>query len=285
VLNDPNKIRAKCITYLKDHKEDLTRFFYNRAHFFDFLAHLRVFLIFFVILSPIIKKSCYFKSFIEFAESATEIVTYDGYIAEMSQPTCWGGEIEVQALSKAYEVNVVVHQPGTYDNLVLDMAKLKLEEETKSATTLGGLGGLKGGPKKKKGMAFLTDEEKKKKEEEERLAKEEAERKENEKWSEKFESVSDAMRFAGTRIDDAETRSAKKNFLIHEKINFDSKTAPCIQLSYHPDHHAGKHYNAVAFESDEVALKPTEKRPVRTAVDVAGEIQKGRREYLRKEEV
>ena len=50
-----------------------------------------------------------------------EAGSFDSYLRRMSQPSTWGGDIEIQALSQAYEVNVVLHLPSHYPDVVAEL--------------------------------------------------------------------------------------------------------------------------------------------------------------------
>ncbi len=49
----------------------------------------------------------------DFAPFVEDDKTFEGYISEMRTDAVWGGHIELQALSRAFSVNLVVHQLGS----------------------------------------------------------------------------------------------------------------------------------------------------------------------------
>lgn len=49
----------------------------------------------------------------DFAPFVEEDESWDGYIERMREPGEWGGNLELQAVSRLKQVNVAVHQPGT----------------------------------------------------------------------------------------------------------------------------------------------------------------------------
>lgn len=48
---------------------------------------------------------------------------FEGYLQRMSEPSTWGGDIEIQALSQCFEVNVVLHLPSHYPDVVAELQK------------------------------------------------------------------------------------------------------------------------------------------------------------------
>lgn len=185
----------------------------------------------------------------------TDSNCFSFYCKTMRKPKTWGGEMEIQALSKCYNVNVTVHVPSFSEEFQKSTSP-DADWEGEDWNTGPKLEALGGGskPKKKKKGNFLDN-----------LA---------EDFATKTALVDDNAILSPKKTDSAaeskaETESLKTSILaviqssdntskstmgnpVLENYHFPVSESPSVQLSYHPEYHLGKHYNSVSL-SDESA--------------------------------
>lgn len=160
----------------------------------------------------------------------------------MAQPATWGSDIEIQALARVFNVNVLIHVPYSYEQ----HEKQVEDNLSDRAATDTGIRTFGAAPGKKKAVpAWMRDEE----EQDSAPAAPSAETSTNEK-----EDASSKTRPQDQSLVEIIRKDLKPGAQLIEMINF-AEDVPLVQLAYHPYYHCGKHYNSVFLESADAASK------------------------------
>eukprot|EP00392_Amoebophrya_sp_AT5.2_P019041 g19731.t1 len=209
LLDDPERhqeVRDRCVDFLERHRDD-------------------------------------FEPFVVDGESCRD---FRSYTKSMREPLTWGGDIEVQALSRAYEVNVAVFVPITFQK---DAGAAAAEAEEAARRALAAR-------KKKAKPLWLQEEEDRGLEADQGQAgSTESEIKADvllagaEKIKTEREGPAEGPRPPGRELQCCPSDLLREEFgkeaQVIEMFNFEREVAACVTVSYHPAYHLGKHYNAV----------------------------------------
>lgn len=146
----------------------------------------------------------------------------------MSLPTAWGGDVEVQALSRLYGANVLVHIPSTYE--IPELEKAAEEQKNPFAHYQAH------SADDKTEVAERQMRDRRRKVEEKLIA-----------------TAGGAAGASGAVVEVAEVvRAAVRNLdaQLVEMSNFAAEDSQLVQLAYHPYYHSGKHYNLVVVAQE-----------------------------------
>ncbi|CAD7938493.1 unnamed protein product [Amoebophrya sp. A25] len=170
---------------------------------------------------------------------------FDRYLGEMQRKETWGGDIEIQALGRLFEVNVAVLLPSTYEAPLSAAALLQKE----NASRIEGMAALSGATKKKKRAqpAWMNDEPEsdEKKEPAEAILTGGGATASSKGTDTSTLHLQSSSSSSPSSVGDVLRETLKQGAQVFEMYNFDAKTAPLVTLSYHPNYHEGKHYNSV----------------------------------------
>ncbi|CAD7927074.1 unnamed protein product [Amoebophrya sp. A120] len=166
----------------------------------------------------------------EFEPFLAEDEPYEVYLKQMRHPQTWGGDMEIQALSKLYEVNVAVFVPSTYTLSAAAVEQLENEKVARQRETM-----------KKKAQPLWLQEQKVKDSTGGVAAGENVEKEEIILKEEDAAALKTTLRSPSELLQ----REFGGHAQVVEMYNFSVEAAPVVALSYHPHYHLGRHYNAV----------------------------------------